>query len=376
MPEAHIKPSILLVAKSTTTVKLIGKHLHDYFSVHSAKDAEAAWEQVLEQRDIALLICDLEQSVDSFGLLERVREAGDNRLAATPVLLLVGENDADEIREKAFQQGATDFITLPFTTAELITRVRLHANIYVQHSIEPTIEMQQISAVNVLQQLSQENYFNSRVQQELSFSVRHRSNLSLAKLKLDNMKAIIAGFDKSTAVSVVQAVAKIIQQTLRREDTLCYLGKAEFCILYPATNGIGATSGVNRIVNSIASRRIRIAGKQVPVTLSGAIHSCIASEETSLEQIHRRLNESVRQAVANGGNQIVTTLTNCEAQTYSVDRALKLIETNSTGDLASHAGPLLQTVLPLLEFADRELKLGLGSVVTKLRAKLSGPSTR
>ena len=367
MSETHTKPSILLIAKSTTTAKLISKHLGDYFTVQVAEDGESAWESILNNRDIALIICELGLSIDSFGLLERVRDAADSRLAATPVLLLVGENASENDREQAFQNGATDFINLPFTTSELITRVRLHANIYVQHSIEPTIEMQQISAVNVLQQLSQVNFFNSRVRQELSFSLRHRSNLSLAKVKLDNMKAIISGFDKSTAVSVVQAVANIIQQTMRREDCLCYLGKAEFCMLYPATNGIGATTGVNRIIKSIGSRRIRIAGKQIPVTLSGAIQSFIANEDTTLEVVYERLDQSVKQAVAKGGNQIVTSIPDNEERTYSLDRAVKLIETGDTEDLAEHAGPIMERMLPLLDFVDSELELGLREFVKKLR---------
>lgn len=367
MPETHAKSSILLVAESTITAKLISKHLGEYFTVLAAMDGDSAWEEIVQHPDIALIICDLALSIDSFGLLERTRDAADSRLAATPILLLVGENDEEDDRERAFQNGATDFINMPFTTSELITRVRLHANIFVQHSIEPTIEMQQITAVNVLQQLSQVNFFNSRVRQELSFSSRHRSSMSLAKLRLDNMKAIIAGFDKSTAVSVVQAVAKIIQQTMRREDSLCYLGKAEFCILYPATNGIGATTGINRIVDNIASRRIRIAGKQVPVTLSGAINSLIANEQTTLESIFESLDQSIKQAVSNGGNQVLCSIPDVDKKTYSLDRAIKLVEAGNTADLAEHAESLLQNLLPLLEFIDGELELGSESLVNKLR---------
>ena len=230
--------------------------------------------------------------------------------------------------------------------------------------------MPPISAVNVLQQLSQENFFNSRVQQEISFSLRHRSNLSVCKLRLDNVNTIISGFDKATAISVVQAVARIIQQTLRREDSLCYLGKAEFCILFTATNGIGATNGVNRIVSSISSRKIRIAGKQVPTTLSGAIYSCIATEETSLDQIYSTLDESIKQALAEGGNRIVNTLPHGEDRDYSIDRALKLIDAGNTDDLSSHAEGLLQAVMPLIEFADQTLQLEMHSILQNFREKL------
>lgn len=369
MTEEKHKPVVLLVARSSNSLKLVARHLHGYFSVTTADDAESAWEALLESRRIVLIISELNLVNDKFGLLERLRSAGDCWLAATPLLLLVGENDADSERELAFQAGATDFINLPFASTELTARARLHANLYEQQQ-EPAQENQSVFAVNVLHQLSQQNFFNSRTQQELSFSQRHRSSVSLCKLKLDNIKAIVAGFDKTTALTAVKTVATIVKHTLRREDTLCYLGKAEFYLLYPATNGIGATSAVNRIFENVSGSKIPIAGKKVPVTLSGAVYSCIANEETDLEIILKRLDEDLKQAQANGGNQIVSSSSSAEERVLSIDRALKLIESGQIDDLSKHAAALLQTVLPLLEFADTELQLGLESVNQNLLEQL------
>lgn len=371
MSETHTKPAVLLVTASSHTGKLVSKHLEEFFTVLTAQDAESAWDSILEQRDISLFICDLQLVIDQFALLERLRNASDSWLAATPVLLLVGENDTDAGRELAFQMGATDFINLPFASSELTARARLHANLYVQQAIESPQEMQPVSAANLLQQLSQENYFNSRAQQELSFSQRHRSNFSLSKLKLDNVKTIVADFDKATAIAAVKAVAKIAQQNLRREDSLCYLGNAEFSLLCPATNGIGATAGLNRIFKGLSRNKISIAGKQVPLTLSGAVYSCIASDVIELRQINEWLDDSLEQAQANGGNQIVSSSPIGEERTVSVDRALKLIESQTTEGLTEHARPLLMAVLPLLEFADDVLQLGLVTVNRKLRARLT-----
>ena len=376
MPQSEQKPVVLLVARSSASLKLVSKHLESYFKVSTAEDAESAWESLLESRDISLIISELELVIDQYGLLERLRSAGDSRLAATPLLLLVGENDSDEQREMAFQAGATDFINLPFASAELSARARLHTNLY-QHQQESTTQtMQPVSAVSLLQQLSQQKFFNSRVQQELSFSRRHRSSISLCKLKLDNVKAIVAAFDKTTAINAVRAVAAIIQQTLRREDSLCYLGNAEFCLLYPATNGIGATTAVNRIFGQVSGKKISIAGKKVPVTLSGAIYSCIATEEIDLDKIITRLDAGLAEAQTGGGNQIVGS-SSSEKREFSIDRALKLIESGQVEDLSEHTAGLMLTVLPLLEFADGVLQLDLESINQRLREHLeSDPGGR
>ena len=364
------KPAVLLVARSNNSLKLLGKHLEKYFSVMTADDAESAWDTLLEFGHISLLIGELELVLDPFGLIERLRSASDSRLAATPLLLLVGENDDDAARELAFQQGATDFINLPFASSELTARARLHANLYGQQMQDTTQQMQPVSAVNLLQQLSQQNFFNSRTQQELSFSQRHRSSVSLCKIKLDNVKKIIAGFDKATAITAVNAVAGMIQKTLRREDTLCYLGNAEFCLLYPATNGIGATAAVNRIFKKVSGKKVSIAGKKIPLTLSGAVFSCIANEDLALEKIYAKLDECLAQARADGGNQIVSSTMAAEEKVLSLDRALRLIESGKSGDLAEHAAPLVLGVLPLLEFADEVLQLGLEPFNRTLREQL------
>jgi diguanylate cyclase (GGDEF)-like protein len=370
MSEQKEKPTILLVASSAHSIKLVSKHLQKHFALLTAEDAEAAWDSLLKDREIVLVICELEIMINQFGLLERIRSAGDSWLAATPILLLVGENDADAGRELAFQMGATDFINLPFASSELTARARLHANLYLQHSMESPEEMQQVSAANLLQQLSQTNFFNSRAHQELSFAQRHRGNFSLCKLKLDNVKSIMQSFDKAKTTSIVKGVAGIIQQTLRTEDTACYLGNAEFYLLYPATNGIGATDGVNRILKRVSSSQMRIDDVRVKVTLSGAVYSCLATDNSDLEQIYARLDASLEQAQSVGGNRVVSSSASSEERRVSVDRALKLIEQGSTDELTSDAAPLLLSILPLLEFADGVLKLGLRSVNSKLREKL------
>lgn len=378
MSEQKEKPTILLVASSVHSIKLVSKHLQQHFELLTAEDAEAAWDLLLKEREIVLVICELEIMINQFGLLERIRSAGDSWLAATPILLLVGENDADAGRELAFQMGATDFINMPFATSELKARARLHANLYLQHSMESPEELEQVSAANLLQQLSQTNFFNSRAHQELSFAQRHRGNFSLCKLKLDNIRSIMQSFDKAKTTTIVKGVAGIIQQTLRTEDTLCYPGNAEFCLLYPATNGIGATDGIKRILKRVSSSSIRIEDMQVKVTLSGAVYSCLATENSDLEQIYAQLDSGLEQAQAAGGNRVVSSSAAIEERPVSVDRALKLIEQGTSDELTTDAAPLLLSILPLLEFADGVLKLGLRSVNSKLREKLenlSGPGS-
>jgi two-component system cell cycle response regulator len=370
MPEANLKPVVLLLSQSQQSARSISKLLGPNFTVIVVEDAESAWEELVENLKILVVISELALVIDEFHLLERIRNANDNRIAASPVLLLVGESDNENDRETAFRNGATDFINMPFVSSELITRVRLHAQLFVQHIAGHVVMAESVAAANVLQQLAQENIFLSRLKQELAFSYRHRTFLSACKFKLDNLKAIVAGFDRNTAGAVVQAVAKILQQSVRREDTLCYLGKAEFSILFPATNGIGVAVCVSRIQKNIGACRIRAGGKQVPVSLSGAIYTDIADADTDGDTVQNVLQTRLREAIAQGGNQIISSPQKSEKVQVSVDQALRLIAREDTDSLQPVVEDLMRGILPLLEYSDSVLDLGMESVNQSLREKL------
>lgn len=371
MTEATNKPVVLLATQSLHSSKSISKLLSNHFEVIQVADVENTWKHLIKKPGITVLICDLAQAVDQFGLLERLRNAADKRLAAKPVLLLVREQDAENDREQAFQQGATDFINTPFSSTELTTRVRLHANLFVQHSFDENPDLQKISVVDVLQQLAQEKFFYSRLRQELGFSMRHKVDVSACKLKVDKLDEVITKYDKQVANAIIEQVAGVMQDIIRAEDSLCYLGNGEFYILYPATNGIGATVGINRISKELVNVRLLPGDKPFPVTLSGAIYSNLVNEGTTVEGIVEWLDKGLTIALSKGGNNIESTQYRGELRNPSVDVALKLIESGDTDGLSKHAPGLMLSVMPLLEYSEDVLKLGLGSVNPALRERIN-----
>ena len=121
MAETDKKQAILLVSNPTRSADSIRKLLSGHFIGSKVEDAETAWKFLVEKQQITVIICELSLAIDQFGLLERIRNASDKRLAATPILLLIGEKDDENDREKAFRLGATDFINMPFSSTELTT---------------------------------------------------------------------------------------------------------------------------------------------------------------------------------------------------------------------------------------------------------------
>jgi len=372
MSEVENKPVILLITQSSRSAKMIEKLLRGYFSSLKAEDAESGW-NLLVTTPVAVIACDLALAIDKFGLLERIRNARDRSLAAKPVLLLIGEQDQGKKRENALGLGATDFINMPFSSSELITRTRMHAGLFGHHSVDPTIEMEHIPAVNGLKQLTDEKYFKSRLQHELSFSLRHKNVISICKLRVNGLKQLVAEYDKNAAIAMLHTVARIIQETMREEDVLAYLGNADFCLLYPATNGIEASAAANRILINIEKHDHIIDEKTVPIAINGAISSSVASENTTVEKLIGILDELLVRAISEGDNKIVSELQPDEKKYMTVERALKYIEHGAADGIKDHLGELVFSILPLLEQADLVLDLELESVNQSLKERLGKP---
>ncbi|HYW49892.1 MAG TPA: response regulator, partial [Gemmatimonadaceae bacterium] len=116
------KPLILLVDDEPILRRTLGELLRaSGWAVAELGEGTAAVETAQRLRphlvvlDIGLPI------VDGFAICERLRALPD--FEETPVLMLTGRDDADSIR-RAFEVGATDFVTKLVAPALIVNRVR------------------------------------------------------------------------------------------------------------------------------------------------------------------------------------------------------------------------------------------------------------
>jgi DNA-binding response OmpR family regulator len=89
------------------------------YGVDVVHDGEEACAILQEQRRYDLLILDLNlPKLDGIGLIERIRPT----LPRTPILVLTARSRVED-KVTAFQSGADDCLTKPFSLAELLARV-------------------------------------------------------------------------------------------------------------------------------------------------------------------------------------------------------------------------------------------------------------
>jgi DNA-binding response OmpR family regulator len=110
----------ILVAEDDQDVReLIRTHLMDVgFDVHTARNGVDALDRIRTLKPSAMVL-DINMPVmDGFSVLEALKASG----CMFPVLVLTARHAAEDVR-RAVSLGAKDYLTKPFTEAQLQSRV-------------------------------------------------------------------------------------------------------------------------------------------------------------------------------------------------------------------------------------------------------------
>ncbi len=119
-PAQQPSRAILVVDDAALMRRRIEASLSAYgYTTHTCADGLEAWNWLQTNPSPALIITDIEMpNLDGLALIDRCRQAH-----LTFPILVISSRLAEEWGKEARRQGATDFLTKGFSTAELISRV-------------------------------------------------------------------------------------------------------------------------------------------------------------------------------------------------------------------------------------------------------------
>lgn len=120
-PSHRARQSILIVDEDVSLANFLSQELQiESFAVETVHDGEAGLSALREDRRHDLVILDLNlPKLDGLRLLERARPAKPR----LPMLVLTARSRVED-KVQAFQSGTDDFLSKPFSFAELLARVR------------------------------------------------------------------------------------------------------------------------------------------------------------------------------------------------------------------------------------------------------------
>lgn len=264
-----------------------------------------------QQPDIVLLDA-MMPGLDGFSCCsEMQRLLGDN----CPPILMITVLDDQESVDRAFEAGATDYITKPIdwkvltqrvnrlltsrrAIAELQQKIQRECHLTVQMEVASR-ELQRLATIDILTKIANRSYFDEYLQREWNRLQKYELSLSLILCN-------ISFFNSDIQDEYLRQIADTIGKCKRRGADLVarYTGE-EFAMILPNTQSEAAFDVAEAILSAAkVIVTVDASSKSEFVTLSLGVTSIIPSPESSTEQLIKTVEKALEQAKLEGGNRI------------------------------------------------------------------------
>ena len=305
-----METSVLVVEDSETVRREIIQALKEkslFTFYHEAVDGLQGF-KILLGRKIDLVLCDVDMPrMDGFKFIGLVQTR--ERLRDIPIILLTGKEDS-ESKIRGLDLGASDYITKPFDTGELLARVKVHLKMKtLQDQLKQANELLlAISHTDHLTGLHNRRYLEDALGREFHRAQRKWSNLALLIMDIDHFKVINDTYGHQQGDSVLYKVASIFHRELRDYDIAARFGGEEFIAVIPEASLSEAVMVAERIRKSVEKVTFdgEIAHVKITVSLGVAVFPSESVESASA--LIGEADKALYRAKANGRNRVETML--------------------------------------------------------------------
>jgi len=390
----------ILIVDDSKVVRLTAKRmLQSDYTILEATNGLEAWDVLQQNSQIAAVFCDLQMDgSDGYDLLALIRGSDDPHMLNLPVIIITGNDAGDGTKRKVLNLGATDFIVKPFDAVTLKNR----ADAYIGYC-QKLAEVEGKAEQDKLTGLANKRSFIVHGEQDLSLAKRHKTELAVALIEIDQFSDIIERYGKQNAAHMLVELSRVIVETMRKEDISARVGTARFALILPLTNRVGSLRSVERLCDKIDSLVIAIDGKALKLSISAGV-AVLDTEQPrdSFAQLVGDAKKALKKSIASGGGLISNTINLAAPPTEemaeepiseaevvtekslsrraadqkpgSLDIAQLLVKIESgAGDSieTEQLSQLIWSVLPLINYADKRLNLGMAGSLEAASRQLS-----
>ena len=356
---------ILIVDDSATIRATLSRAVGSEFEALEADNGQEALELLEKDASIDLVVTDLAMpELDGYGLIRCIRSSSDNKLSNMPVIVVTGANDT-EARERAFVEGANDFIAKTSDHVEFLARVRAHQKLAktLQELERSRLHLHEQANTDPLTHLANRRSF-FRMAQELMQQMRSRANpFSVVMLDIDHFKEINDTYGHKAGDYVLVQLAEVLNDAIREGDILARIGGEEFVVASPMTNRLAAIVLSERLRKSVEQSEFVFEGSKIPVTISLGAAAMSAEPDDDLDKLMAVADGRLYLAKQRGRNRICASDKlgkgdNDAEFCPQLDEALILVRHGNAQRIKPYIKSLARQLIPLLEVINAEVAGG------------------
>jgi two-component system, cell cycle response regulator len=298
--ESSPKPRIIMVDDSKVVRNAAHKMLGREFDVVTAEDGEEAWQLLEIDPLIRVVFTDLTMpNLNGYELLGKIRAAVGTHIQSLPVIVVTGAEDSEAARERVLELGATDFVTKPFTTIDLLARARAHATYQ-----RITQQLLAQTTLDPLTGMANKAGFLDRLQQDIAYARRHHGVLTLVRMEIEDFRTIFLKHGKETGERVLMLLSRMLRASIRKEDTAGRINLGGFALSLPAGEIEGVERMVDRFRAEAAAHSSDFSG-DFQIRLSAAILTLNVDAGPSAQEALDQCQAALDAERASGGRPLV-----------------------------------------------------------------------
>lgn len=218
------------------------------------------------------------------------------RYASIPIVFLSSETQVDRQLD-AMSRGGDDFLTKPIEPAHLIRSVAIRA--------ERARQLRSLMVTDNLTGLLNHTRIKEELENEVGRTSRRDGRLAFVMLDIDHFKSVNDTHGHPAGDTVIRSLARVLQQRLRRTDSIGRYGGEEFAIIMPDATAEQAARTLDGIRRSFASIRQQAGDDRFTVTFSAGVAAF--PDYATAETLTMAADSALYKAKNGGRNQVVTT---------------------------------------------------------------------
>ncbi|MCS6944019.1 MAG: response regulator [Sutterellaceae bacterium] len=362
---AAAKPRILIADDSHLVRASLTQSIRDHFDIREVADGEAAWQAILLDAAIRVVITDLAMPrVDGFELLTRVRSSKVSRIRDLPVIVITSPEEVAE-RERARAAGATDFLDRSASSAELTARLEVLVRLSTTREAlqESQALLESARTVDPDTELLALPFFDKQVEKLISFARRNLSDVALICVRVE-LTAPGGPLPEAELEQRAKLVGRALAASIRLEDLGTRTDRLEFCV---ATQSTGL-SGVLRFAARLRKvlENVEAAGPGVEVWTCLGVATLSEELRRSGEELRLIASRRAQLAQATRSRRIILGAaegapgdydTRPDDGSMDIGLALALIRAGRAAEVVPHLPRLLEQLTPLLRLVRQQREL-------------------
>lgn len=303
---------ILIVDDDLFMRKILVRYLErENYRVIEASNGMEALKVYQEYLPDIILLDAMMPILDGFECCSRLQKLphGDH----TPVLIITALEDRESV-DRAYEVGASDYVTKPIHWAVLRQRVRrLLEQSNLRQQLEAANqqlavvvqELRRLVSIDGLTQVANRRCLDEYLEQECKRSYREQVPISLVLCDIDFFKNYNDSYGHQEGDLCLQEVAQAISKSTNRPaDLVARYGGEEFAIILPNTDAEGGMNLAMRATEIVRSLKLPHDCSKVAnhVTISCGVATILPAQNFEVKHLLKSADRALYLAKAEGRN--------------------------------------------------------------------------